>query len=113
MKRKEEKVKNNPGIYKLFKFNEKKSKWIPEGKFRAIKRVLKDGESHKEQAVFGNIEDAKAFRKGILKKKDTKDIHKQDIPKEQGLTFQALTKEWRKFHFLKLEYGSQHCTIGT
>jgi len=65
-KRKEVSLRNHPGIYKEFRFNPKNRKWIPTENFRAMRRVKKDGRSHKEQAFFMNLEDTKQFRAGIF-----------------------------------------------
>lgn len=109
MKRKEIPVRNNPGIYKEVRYDEKTQKWVDRGRFRAIRRVSFDGRSKKEQAMFTTIDDAKAFRAGKLHKElGGPNVHKIDpTQSEEGLTFGALVEEWKSFHYLQLELSSQ------
>jgi integrase len=104
-KRKEVPVRNNPGIYKEYKFCQEKNKWIETGKFRSIRRIVKDGRSAKEQGSFSNIEQAKAFRAGQLENSVLKqDVHKNTIEAtNQGTSFEGLVEDWKKFHFLQIE----------
>ena len=105
-KRKEVTVRNNPGIYKELMFVE--NKWKETGRFRAIRRVALDGKSKKEQGVFHNIEDAKSFRSGLIEKSSTgKDVHKNEVKTSNEITFDALVKEWKSFHYLQIEHSSQ------
>ena len=68
MKRKEEPVRNNPGVYKRFEFDQNKSRWIETGKYRAVRHTKQNGEVRREQAVFDNLEDARAYRAGLVEK---------------------------------------------
>lgn len=107
MKRKEEPVRNNPGIYRRFEFNELKGKWIETGKFRSLRRVMVRGLSRKEQAVFDNMEDAKAFRAGLTEKRDGgPQVHKNASSDEKYL-FGTLVEEWKTLHYLQIEFTSQ------
>jgi integrase/recombinase XerD len=106
IKRREEPVRNNPGIYKEFRFDESAQKWIETGRFRAIRRVGPRGRSVKEQAVFDNICDAKSFRTGLIDKTPSgKNVHKGVT--DQGIRFSDLVEEWKGFHFLRLERGTK------
>lgn len=108
MKRKEEPVRNNPGIYRRFEFDELKGRWIDTGKYRAIRRITMKGLSHKEQAVFDNIEDAKAFRLGLLQKvSGGSQVHKISESDPNHYLFATLVEEWKSLHFLQIEYTSQ------
>lgn len=107
---KEVPVRNNPGIYKKFQFDENSNAWKETGKYRALRRVVKDGISRKEQAMFDNIDDAKSFRSGVIGKpvSSGNNFHLNHSDDEnEGLTFKALVERWKKFHFLKLEESSQ------
>lgn len=105
--RKEIPVRNNPGIYKQIRFDGKG--WKDTSKFRAIRRVVLDGRSRKEQAIFDNIEDAKSFRAGLLDKVGSagRNVHKNEVEASSGMTFSALVEEWKSFHYLQLESGTQ------
>ncbi len=109
MKRKEEPLRNHPGIAKRYVFNEKTQKWIDSGKYRAIRRIIEDGEPKKLQGVFDNIEDAKAFRMGILEKTaGGTDVHRVSSgDPNQRFTFWALVEEWKSLHYLEIELTSQ------
>ena len=108
-KRKEVPVKHHPGIYKRFVFHEPIQKWIDTGKYRVIRRIVVDGGSSKEQAVFDSLEDAKAFRLGILEKSQIGANTPRNtlLGETEGLTFGALVEKWKPFHFLRLERGSR------
>ena len=108
-KRKEVPVKHHPGIYKRFIFHEPTQKWIDTGKYRVIRRIVVDGGSSKEQAVFDSLEDAKAFRLGILEKSQIGANTPRNtlLGETEGLTFGALVEKWKPFHFLRLERGSR------
>jgi len=68
--------------------------------------VTKDGNSTKEQAVFDNLEDAKAFRMGTIdKRREGNNCPKNTT--EGALTFGSLVLKWKPFHFLKLERSTQ------
>lgn len=103
MKRREIKVRNNPGIYKVQVFNENTKAWTDSGKYRAIKRTVRDGESKKEQAFFTNIEDAKAFRAGEIVKTSGLGQHKTDLRSSPGMTFANLVEKWKQSHYLTIE----------
>src|SRR3954470_16118487 len=107
-KRKEMPVKNHPGIYKVFHLNES-GKWVESGKYRALRRVIENGSSKKEQAIFTNFEDARGFRAGDeIKQSSGRDVHKLDLSESEGrLTFEALAEEWKSFQYLKLERSTQ------
>jgi len=112
-KRKTEKevpVRNNPGICKRFEYDESKKTWKDTGKFRAMRRVVKDGISRKEQAIFSNIEDARNFRGGSTDKpvSSGRDIHlNRPENSNVGMTFGGLVAKWKPFHFLKLEHSTK------
>jgi integrase len=109
MKRKEEPVRNNPGVYKRFEFDQNKSRWIETGKYRAVRHTKQNGEVRREQAVFDSLEEAKAFRSGLTEKERGGPIaHKfpSDRPDEEYL-FQHLVEEWKSLHYLQIEYTSQ------
>src|SRR3990167_3735824 len=101
-KRKEIPVRNNPGIYKEIRFDH--NRWKETGKYLAIRRVVRDNRSRKEQAIFDNIEYAKSFRAGILQKGfDKTNVHKNDVDSNDGaITFGSLVEEWKSFHYLQL-----------
>ena len=101
-------LNNHPGIYKRFTFDDDSRTWKDTGKFRAIRRVVHDGVSKKEHAVFDNLEDAKAFRAGRIDKVSMGgNIHRNSIESANVLTFGALVEEWKAFHFLQLEPSTQ------
>lgn len=109
MKRKEEPLRNHPGIYKRFTFDETSQKWIDTGKYRAIRKIIENGQPKKQAAVFDNIEDAKSYRLGILKKKvEGNNVHhsSSDGPNNR-YTFKALVEEWKSLHYLQIELTSQ------
>ncbi len=114
MKRKEEPVRNNPGIYRRLEFDELKGKWKDTGKYRAIRRITVRGLSIKEQGVFDNIEDAKAFRLGLIQKVSAgSQVHKQsENDPDQEYLFATLVDEWKSLHFLQIEYTSQQMYEG-
>lgn len=107
--RKEVPVKNHPGIYKKIHLDLVSRKWKETGKYRATRWVNKGGVSIREQAVFDNLEDAKAFRMGLIEKERVGN----NCPKYSAtgknavLTFRALVEKWKPFHFLKLERSTQ------
>jgi len=109
MKRKEVKLKNNPGLSKLFIWNDEKQKWIDTGKYRSMRRVSQNGKSVKESAVFHNVEDAKAFRSGELNKHEdsSRAVHKVAFKDDSRLKFGELVEQWRSFHYLTVEASSQ------
>ncbi len=107
-KRKEVKVKNNPGITKLVVWNDKTAKWCDSGKFRSTRRVRLEGVSRREHGIFENFEDAKAFRLGTLNKADTGSHHKNAVVLEDNrLRFSALLNAWREFHYMTVEASSK------
>jgi len=109
MKRKEEPVRNNPGIYRRFDFDENKGRWVENGKYRAVRHTKQNGEVRREQAVFENLEDAKTFRAGLSEKERGGPIaHKfpPDRPDEEYF-FQHLVEEWKSLHYLQIEFTSQ------
>lgn len=50
--RKEQPVRNYPGISKRLEFDDQTRKWRETGKYRAMRRTVENGISRKEQAVF-------------------------------------------------------------
>lgn len=109
MKRKEEPLRKNPGIYKRFTFEETSQKWIDTGKFRAIRKIIENGQPKKQSAIFNNVEDCKAFRMGILQKTVVgNNVHhvSPEDPKNR-YTFKALIEDWKSLHFLQIEITSQ------
>jgi len=108
-KRMEKPVNNNPGIYKEFRFDVDNQKWKDTGRYRAVRRVIEDGRSKKEQAVFNSIEEAKAFRAGARKKEvDASGVHRLEATDpEQRYTFKALLEDWKALHYLQIEYTSR------
>jgi integrase len=107
VKRKEVAVKNQPGIYKVLVFDEAKNKWIDTGTYRAMRRIVRDGKSIKEQAKFSSFEDAKRYRLGLLEKAVSNGVHRTEIESEDGLTFGKLIEEWKAFHFLQIDYATK------
>lgn len=107
--RKEVPVRNYPGIYKRYKQDKKTGKWMETGKYRALRRVVVNGQSKKEQGVFDNFEDAKNFRLGRIEKTPTTtNVHRTQIAPAMGqYTFEALVEEWKGFHYLQLEETTQ------
>lgn len=93
--RKETPVRNNPGIYKRYKFDNSSQKWIDTGKYRALRQISENGLSRKEQAVFDNIEDANLFRSGALKKANWGSVfHKEAKSNSKDrYTFASLVSE--------------------
>ena len=109
MKRKEEPLRNHPGIYKRFTFDETSGKWIDTGKYRAIRKIIENGQPKKQAGVFGNIEDAKAFRMGTLNKTVVgNNVHHVSAEDPNNrYTFKALIQEWKSLHYLQIELTSQ------
>lgn len=106
---KEVPIKNNPGISKKFEFCEETRKWVDTGKFRAIRRIVVNGVSKKEQALFDNLDDAKLFRSGKQEKESEGNNVRRFHPGSptNGLTFGGLVEKWKPFHFLQLERSTQ------
>ena len=105
--RKEVPIRNNPGITKILKFDERSVQWKDSGKFRAVRRVGENGE--RDQGVFINLEDARAFRRGngtALPEKEESPLPNQVIARF-GITFSELVIDWKKIHYLQLEKSSQ------
>ena len=109
MKTKEVPVKNNPGIFKRFEWDEESRKWVDTGKYRSTKRVIENGVSKRKAAVFGNFEDAKAYRQGLLESQSAgTDIRRLSVEDpSQRYTFKALIEEWKELHYLELEFTSR------
>ncbi len=107
--RMEKPVKNRSGIYKRFRYDSKINKWVDTGKFRSIRRIIENGFSRKEQAVFNSFEEAWAFRsKEANKTADPKSLHRNNLNDSKShFTFEALIQEWKPFHYLKLERSTQ------
>jgi integrase len=108
IKRIEKPVRNNPGISKEYKFDEESGTWKETGQVRAIRRVIENGLSKKEQGIFDNIDDAKAFRQGLLiKSSGGPNVHRKAIDDpEQRYTFSKLVKDWKDLHYLEIEFTS-------
>lgn len=107
-KRKEIPVKNNPGIYKLVRYDKSSGLWMDTGSYRVIRRTYVDGYSKKEQAVFRSIEEAKAFRRNNDTATTGRSVHQVDPDtQDEGMTFGALVKEWKAFHYLQLELATK------
>jgi integrase len=108
IERKEVPVRNNPGIYKRLELDPVSGKWTDTGKFRSLRRIISNGRSKKEQSVFDNIEDARAFRLGLVMKAGGGDnVHRLSVSPEERYTFGDLLNEWKSFHYLEIEYTSQ------
>lgn len=108
-KRMEKPIRNNPGLCKEFKFDGGSGTWKETGKIRAIRRVIENGQSKKQQGVFDNIEDAKAFRLGTLDKTSSgESVHKKSVEdRDQRFTFSALVNDWKALHFLQVEFTTK------
>lgn len=107
-KRIEKPVRNNPGIYREFKFDPVTGKWKETGKLRAIRRVIENGRSKKEQAVFDNIEDAKKYRAGMLAKPGSHLVHRLEVGDPSNrYTFGRLVEDWKSLHYLQIEFTSR------
>ena len=102
-------IRNNPGIYKVVRFEKSTQKWIDSAKFLATRRSLIDGRSKREKAVFSNLADAKAFRAHEISRESYgKDVHKINDVKDGGATtFGAILEEWKNFHFLRIREGTR------
>jgi integrase len=107
--RKEQPVRNYPGISKRLEFDDQTRKWRETGKYRAMRRTVENGISRKEQAVFDNLEDALRFRQGEIEKAPIgNNAPRNMIPRNDGrITFEELVERWRPFHFLQLERSTQ------
>lgn len=108
--RKEVPLKNHPGISKRFEWNGKSQQWVDTGKFRSLRRVIIDDRSRKQQAVFDNLEEAKAYRSGSLEKESSgSGIHRieETDSKKRRYTFGALVEDWKDLHYLEIELTSQ------
>src|ERR1700692_4486381 len=107
--RKEETLKNNPGISKVFDWNSKTKKWEDSGKFRAMRRVRsEDGLSKKESGFFGNLEEAKSFRNGKIIKHETGHHHKGVTEDSRDrMRFGTLLQEWKDFHFMTIDFTTR------
>jgi hypothetical protein len=79
------------------------------GKLRAIRRVIENGKSKKEQAVFDNIDEAKKFRQGLIQRaRGGRNVHKLETSdSNQRYTFAALLEEWKSLHYLQIEFTSR------
>jgi len=108
-KRMEKPIRNNPGLYKEYKFDEESKGWKETGKIRAIRRVIENGQSKRLQGVFNNIEDAKAFRLGTLEKASGgEDVHRKSVEdRNQRYTFSALLRDWKALHYLQIEFTTK------
>ena len=107
-KRKEEALKNNPGISKLFEWNARTNKWIDAGKYRSTRRTkLSEGRSARESCVFDNIEDAKSFRSGKINKIDSGRHHRNASEQTGRIRFASLLEEWKSFHFMTVDYTTR------
>ncbi|MGZ3748701.1 MAG: tyrosine-type recombinase/integrase [Bacteriovorax sp.] len=108
-KKKEEALKNYPGIYKLLDWNEKLKRWQDSGKYRSIRRVRIEGElSKKESCFFDSLEDAKEFRIGKLAKHETGRHHKNvTLDSKDKLRFAALLQEWKDFHYMTIDFTTR------
>lgn len=119
--KKEVKVKNQPGIYKIFQFDHDKNKWIDTGKYRALRRINDvNGKPKKDQAIFNNYEDAQSFRRGATPKPGSPALahsRSSSMPNHLGrhaldtrgarLTFRQLVDEWKSFHYLRIDYSTK------
>ena len=99
-------VRNNPGIYKVLKFNKLQNEWIDTGRFLATRRVMKDGKPKRESSVFFGIPEARDFRTGRTDKVTEGRLCPR-IKKDEGMSFAGLLEEWKAFHFLKIELGTR------
>jgi integrase len=107
-KQTDRKLKNHPGIYKRYYFDEGTGKWNDTGKYRAIRKVMIDGVPKKQNAVFGNLGDAKAYRAGRVEKvNEGNNVHRNHRDTDSILTFGGLVDEWKPFHYLQLEPSTQ------
>ncbi len=107
-KRREVKVKNNPGIFKVQLWDEKASKWIDSGKFRSTRRVRIEGVSKKESGFFEFFEDAKQFRLGKLEREETGGYHKQaPTVDDSRMRFSTLLGNWKDFHYQTVDYSTK------
>jgi len=101
-------LRNHPGIYKRFYFDSDTGQWNETGKYRAIRRVVINGIPKKQNAVFDNLEDAKAFRAGRAEKVNVGgNVHRNRRDTDSVLTFGGLVEEWKSFHYLQLEPSTQ------
>ncbi len=107
--RKEQPVRNYPGISKRLEFDGQTKKWRETGKYRAMRRIVENGISRKEQAVFDSLEDALRFRQGEIEKAPIgNNAPRNMIHRSDGrLTFGELVERWKPFHFLQLERSTQ------
>jgi len=107
--RKEQPVRNYPGIYKRLELDGRTGKWRDTGKYRAMRRVVENGSSRKEQAVFDNLEDALRFRQGEIEKAPIgNNAPRNTILRNDGrINFGELVEQWKPFHFLQLERSTQ------
>lgn len=102
-KRREVSVKNYPGVYRIEELADE-NKWKPNGKYRAVRRIIKNGRNVKESAVFDHISDCVAFRKGDLEKGDNSKLS----PKLNSLSYEGaiykfcdLYGDWESFSDMK------------
>ena len=102
-------VRNNPGSYKVHKFDTARLEWRDTNKFLSTRRRLVDGASKREKSVFDSIGQAKDFRAGILEKStNDKSIHRLPTATLTGeYTFKKLIEDWKKFHFLTIEVSTR------
>lgn len=107
-KRREVSVKNNPGISKIQEWNEKTSKWTDAGKYRAARRVKLGSVTKRESGIFESFEDAKDFRLGKISKVETGERHlNAPSVKDERMRFSELLKEWKDFHFEKVDLATK------
>lgn len=124
MNKKEVKLKNQPGIYKILRFDPDKNKWVETGRYRALRRINgPNGKSKKDQAIFDNYEDAQAFRRGAKPKPGAPILTQPTAPRMNsmfgnqfehapfnslaGYMFRQLVDDWKAFHYLRIDYATK------
>lgn len=99
-------VKKHPGIYKIFERNPESSKLEDSGRYKVSRRILKNGQSKKEWAIFSNFSDAKDFRAGKIDKVADGVIAENKSFSKDQLCFGELVEEWKSFHSLKIQVST-------
>jgi len=103
-KRKEEKVKNNPGIYKQFLWDTHSESWKETGRYRAVKRL--SIAPFKLQKIFESFHDAKAFLKEVNEVAVQESQSQKPVP-TTSLTFSELLTTWKESHYAKIEFTTK------
>lgn len=102
MKRIEKKVRNQPGLFKIYALDPETGKEIDTGKYRAVRRDIVCGVSQKVQGNFDNFEDARAFREKRIHKNESLSVH-QISNRKAGMLFRELKEKFEVAHYATID----------